>query len=69
MTVTPPRVVLVDPEAAAAAVGRPRSTIDRWAHSGWLTKHGTRRARLYNLLQVYEVAARLDTPKPAKEGT
>lgn len=66
------RQVLVDPEAAAVAIDRPRSTIDRWGHLGWITKHGTRRSRLYDLAEVQKVATKLaqrghPTPRHRKD--
>jgi hypothetical protein len=54
------RRVLIDPAAGALAVGRARATVDWWAHRGWLTKYGTRRARRYDLAELHDVAADLD---------
>lgn len=54
-------VVLVDTQAAAVAVGVAPATVRSWAYRGYLVRQGTGpgsgRAGLYDLGQVYSVAA------------
>jgi hypothetical protein len=56
--IQPPRRILVDTGAAAAAVQRPPATIRGWAHRGLIRQYGEDDARrtLYDLADVYQAA-------------
>jgi hypothetical protein len=56
---------LADAQAVAIATGRPPSTIRRWAHKGWLERHGTdaRGRVLFDVEAAQELARRLALDK------
>lgn len=63
--------VLVDTQAAAAAGIVSPATVRSWAHRGWLVRRGTgrRNRALYDLAEVYGVAADLRAGRtPAQVG-
>ena len=66
-------VVLVDTQAAAVAVQVAPATVRSWAHRGYLERKGTGpgsgRVGLYDLGQVYSVAAAIARgERPKKVG-
>lgn len=61
--------VLVDTQAAAAAGIVSPATVRSWAHRGWLERKGTgqHNRALYNLEDVYRVAAALRAGERPKQ--
>ena len=62
---------LADAQAVAIATGRPASTIRRWAHKGWLERHGTdaRGRTLFDVEEAQELARRLaELDNPPDQG-
>jgi hypothetical protein len=58
--------VLAPTATIAAALAIPAGTIRRYAHHGWITRHGTSRRALYDPHEVARARVEHDTPSTTR---